>query len=350
MFETVYGFFLTLITLVTTILQCYVFYLIKYESPRKIGDYRFFLYMFTAFDLIFTTLLGFFLQPSIISNAAAKIEGLLKYVDVEVSVITVALIFYSGAVIIAYQTMSVIYRYSLLHGNKTFKNILMSNYSKVIFGVIIQILAALIGFFVYRMFLPKESISGYLNFFKNRGFLSADDGDVVDCFKSKEIGDWFAELISAFFVLLILITLKRNIKSLSHRAYKVHKQFALLLAVQVMVPFVFIFFPVVTGIFLMGAGRYVTSDSLDTGFVMLTSYGFFNSFFTLVFISSYRWHFYENFICPWLKFIFMCFGLSDKLPKRRQQEDAPPTSTDQHVPRNKIDVCGAGLHLVECLL
>lgn len=154
-----------------------------------------------------------------------------------------------------------IYRYSLLHGNKTFKNILMSNYSKVIFGVIIQILAALIGFFVYRMFLPKEvsvlkwilnktnltcfqSISGYLNFFKNRGFLSADDGDVVVVLNLRRLETGLvlitiaftfigAELISAFFVLLILITLKRNIKSLSHRAYKVHKQFALLLAVQV---------------------------------------------------------------------------------------------------------------------
>jgi hypothetical protein len=93
MFGSTYEILLTGISTFTVCLQLYLFYLVQRKSPRNMKGYRFFLNMFIFWDLIFSVLLGIFLQPSVVPPyAATTVQGVSKYFGKEAGMITVSLI------------------------------------------------------------------------------------------------------------------------------------------------------------------------------------------------------------------------------------------------------------------
>lgn len=121
-----------------------------------------------------------------------------------------------------------------------------------------------------------------------------------------------SETISITLFVRIIGILKTNMGSFSHNAYKVHRQFTILIGVQLLIPIVFVILPVTTCIVFIYMGRLISSLSIKIGFLMLSSYGFFNGLFTIVFVSNYRWHAYQ--VCAKsVKELVVTFRISSNL-------------------------------------
>jgi hypothetical protein len=111
----------------------------------------------------------------------------------------------------------------------------------------------------------------------------------------------FFEIFSFCLFYLIFNTLKQNSHIYSANTYSMHIQFTLMLAAQLLSPFVYVFLPVAIGIIYIICGMRPSEISIQIGLIGIIGYGLSNSLITVGFVSVYRTHFLNVFIFSWLK-------------------------------------------------
>lgn len=80
------------VTMWTLLIQAYVVYLILKKSPQNIKEYRYFLILFTSWDMVFNIVFGLFLQPLPLAPIlAASCRGISSFFNPQVCMITVSL-------------------------------------------------------------------------------------------------------------------------------------------------------------------------------------------------------------------------------------------------------------------
>jgi hypothetical protein len=123
--------------------------------------YRFFLNYFTIWDLCFTVILGFVLQPDPIGkNASVRLYGIASYLGPTIQMISVGFLIYITLNVLLSQLYCLIYRYSAVHDDKSFQQFFLSVKAKVVcivFGQLFSISLAILG---YHVFVKPEV--GYL--------------------------------------------------------------------------------------------------------------------------------------------------------------------------------------------
>lgn len=91
MYTTSYEFALLSVTLITVAIQFYVVFLVQWKSPKTMADYRYFLNLFTIWDLILSVMMGIFIQPMPITPlTACAIRGIATYFGAYASLIIVS--------------------------------------------------------------------------------------------------------------------------------------------------------------------------------------------------------------------------------------------------------------------
>jgi hypothetical protein len=121
------------------------------------------------------------------------------------------------------------------------------------------------------------------------------------------------ELLCILLLFLTLRTLKTNSGVFSTHTYKLHLQVDLnskllilaikltvLLGAELLIPFVFIFVPVVIAIVSIICGYIPTELEIQIGTLELIFYGMANCLLTIIFIQPFRTHFNKTFILFWL--------------------------------------------------
>jgi uncharacterized membrane protein len=90
MSSVVYSIYLHSITLLTVLLQSFVFYLVLKKSPRNMKHYRFYLNYFTFWDLMLAFFMGSVLQPESLGPLLVRPNGLVSMLEPKYQVIAVS--------------------------------------------------------------------------------------------------------------------------------------------------------------------------------------------------------------------------------------------------------------------
>jgi hypothetical protein len=121
-----------------------------------------------------------------------------------------------------------------------------------------------------------------------------------------------SEILCITLIYLILSILHANAALFSRNTYKLHFQFTVLLAVQLLTPFVFILLPITLCLIAALFDRYSPQFAGQMGFIMITLYGMANALFTILFVGPYRAHAYRKLVFPVLR---RFFKISVVIPK-----------------------------------
>lgn len=153
---TLYEIILHSITIITIIFQAYLFYLIRYKSPKSMQNYKFYLNYFTFWDLLFTILMGSFLQPEPTGFLMSfHIFGISSWIGPRAEIFTASAIFYTGFNLFLAQDYCLLFRYASLHG-KRLHDLFSSNKMKVLLFIVSQIIGLIIFFTFYSILIPPE--------------------------------------------------------------------------------------------------------------------------------------------------------------------------------------------------
>lgn len=75
-----YEMLLVFITVITLLLQCYVFFIVQFKSPLCMQSYRYYLNIVIIYDMLFSVFFGIILQPYPINlSVLVGIRGVAYY-------------------------------------------------------------------------------------------------------------------------------------------------------------------------------------------------------------------------------------------------------------------------------
>ncbi|KAI1709767.1 serpentine type 7TM GPCR chemoreceptor srh domain-containing protein [Ditylenchus destructor] len=303
--DQLYSVTLLTITIVSILLQCYVFFMIIRQSPTSMSSYRYFLCLISAWDLLFTILLGLGLHPKLMFPiSAGKVNGFFKPLGLPGAKIGLCLVVYSSVNVIASQAYCLIYRLTVVIPNKWIHEYSMKPISKVIMQIIWQALALAYGVNIYWILLSGEQLKNHIDgscaYFNitpptpGTPILAMNfDPDVkvnspIGYGKAIVIGFVAAEFLCFLMAYFIVRVLRKNARNFSKKTYLIQLQLTFLLIAQLASPIVFFLVPVVYALYAALAGNSLSLSTGDIGIIFLTLYALSNSLLTILFVTPYR--------------------------------------------------------------
>ncbi|KAI6198921.1 hypothetical protein M3Y96_00571800 [Aphelenchoides besseyi] len=367
MFSTNYEVLLFFLTVLTIILQIYVLFLTRYKLPKSMEHYRFFLYVFTLWDLVFTMSFGFVVAPYPLTPIfACDLRGIGGMFSYEIAQIALSLTFSFGANVIYSQFWCLCYRFVAVLPNKSYQQAFCNVKWKMIFFLCGQCLTILLGVGFFNT-LTDEKVRCFVDTIKPQVYfkstylvLSAHEMKRED--KRFEIHaravlielayPWTLqfllyvfilfvafEVVCAILVVVTLRTLNKTSASYSARTLKLQRQLLRVLVIQLACPIIFIFLPVIAPILATFLAIPVLSDlTVEIGLFMLALVGFINSLICLIFVGPYAQHTYLTFIKPLFSFTRGLQFVSKVCPTIQQQqstEPATPTAVKNAIASNE---------------
>ncbi|KAI6222263.1 hypothetical protein M3Y95_00966400 [Aphelenchoides besseyi] len=347
MFSTLFEYILCAITAVTVLLQFYVIFLVQNKSPRTMHEYRYFLNMFTIWDISFTVIMGFLFVPvPITPRVAATVRGFASYFGDVGARLTFAASMIAGSHVMLSQIHCLVYRFTSIQMDKKFHHMFMSLPSKTVLMVLNQLIALALGYGFYLTLMPVEEVKYRLaNWTYDRS--TVRDGDVaifldVDSTYTRRyfivlvVLFVVAEIACIILIVLILRVLKRNSKLFSRVTLRLNLQFCRLLIIQMATPAIVICGPVFCCIIAIFAEVESNTLITEAALAMITMYGPLNSIFTIFFVSPYRQYTYKLFILPWLRPLLFGLGLQRLLTNKRITMNKPSVTQTTVRPRHPI--------------
>ncbi|KAI6177858.1 hypothetical protein M3Y97_00953000 [Aphelenchoides bicaudatus] len=311
-----YAYVLEIMTAITFVFQIYLIYLINYKTPSSTTQYCYFLYLFVIADFTFTFLLDVGMAPDAVDGIfGSTMKALGKYLPPNGQRALISATVYMGGMVIMYQDYCLIYRFTVIFG-RSLHRYFMSRTSKIIFNLFWHSIGLGLGFLCYSSVMDEKTL--YIRIKEEEAdFQRINGGHFFIWFDFKS--NWtlafafimlfsflLSESISVGCVWVILRMLKKNSASYSKNTYRLHRQFTILLAVQLTLPVLLILLPVAIALVLGLLGVSLSNFSTQIGFAIFSSYAFLNSMLTIMFITPYREDFKDKIRLLYLDRIFCC--------------------------------------------
>ncbi|KAI6170920.1 hypothetical protein M3Y97_01104800 [Aphelenchoides bicaudatus] len=317
MFDGWHEISLFAITLITLLLQVYVIYMITFQTPNNMRDYLYFLLLLTVIDLLFTIVVGIYLQPSPLPFLAVQAKGVCSYFSEFACVVGASASLALGACTLMIQIYCLMYRCAVLFRTKRIYRLFVSIPAKVFFFTFGLSVAFGFGYFFYRSDYRRNEVPMHPTVemeYKNlTAILKPTDAllfiDIYDNYVMAYVATlgsclFLSEFVSLLMVIGILSFLRKNAALFSRVTYRLHVQFTILLAVQLTSPFVLIIIPAaIYVISLIVHHNDLNELYVKAGFNILTLYGFINGGCTLIFVGPYRKRAKQQLIDPILKLL-----------------------------------------------
>ncbi|KAI6198762.1 hypothetical protein M3Y96_00553800 [Aphelenchoides besseyi] len=351
MFSTKYEILLLLLTVLTLLLQIYIIFLTRYKLPKTMENYRFFLYVFTFWDLVFELTFGIVVVPFPLAPIfAADVRGVAGLLSFEFAKVAVSALITFGANVIQSQFWCLCYRFVAVLPNKSYQTWFCSAKCKLIFFLVGQCITVSLGFGFYQTMNTESETYRILGEHEYRREDKRFEirGRVILVEVTFLWTHNYLHIIGILFVLielacgvLVCITLKiLNKYAVSDRTFKLQIQLLKVLALQFVCPLIFIFIPVIALILVIFFETSILNDLTDQiGLFMLSLIGLINCILCLVFIGPYKNYTYSKFIKPFL--LLVCRGKcqNPKIYTVDQQQRAAalsPTVVNNSVPSNAL--------------
>ncbi|KAI6219046.1 hypothetical protein M3Y95_01125200 [Aphelenchoides besseyi] len=352
MFSTTYEILLLLLTILTVVLQIYIIFLTRYKLPKSMENYRFFLYVFTFWDLVFTFTFGILVVPYPLAPVlAADIRGVAGLLSFESAKVAVSALITLGANVIHSQFWCLCYRFVAVLPNKSYQQAFCSVKWKLFVILVSQCVTVSIGVGFYHTINTESEtyhvLSDHLWLREDKKFEIRGRAILIEIV-AFPWAQKYLYIVGILFVLtevacgvLVYVTMKiLNKYAASDRSFRLQRQLLKLLTLQISCPLIFIFLPVIAVILVIFFETRVLSDLTDQiGLFMLSLIGLINCILCLVFIGPYKQYTYSKFIKPFL--LLVCPGKRQNpkiytLDQRQQAAALSPTVVYNDVPSNAL--------------
>ncbi|KAH7696738.1 hypothetical protein AAVH_36188, partial [Aphelenchoides avenae] len=225
-----YDVTLSLLAVISVLSQIYVIWMVIKKSPKSMAEYRFFLCLYTAWDMLFTIVIGVLLHPSPLFPApSVYANGLSTLFGTSGVGVTLHVGFYAAANVVMDLDYCLLYRMVVIMEDKRPYQWFVSKMGYVMFwalGVLVSVCNHLEHFSDYPGvvdLIPRNAIVIYME-----KYLASTHWIMMGLFG----GLLVSELVSLGVVFMVLRTLRRNAGNFSKKTYRLHLQLTALLLLQ----------------------------------------------------------------------------------------------------------------------
>ncbi|KAH7714996.1 Protein SRN-1 [Aphelenchoides avenae] len=294
-----YDVTLSLLAVIPVLSQVYVIWMVIKKSPKSMAEYRFFLCLYTAWDMLFTIVIGVLLHPSPLFPApSVYANGLSTLFGTSGVDVTLHVGFYAAANVVMDLDYCLLYRMVVIMEDKRPYQWFVSKMGYVMFWALGVLVSVCVVFALSNCFLVQRN---HLEHFSDYpGVVDLIPRNAIVIYMEKRLASthWImmglfggllvSELVSLGVVFKVLRTLRRNAGNFSKKTYRLHLQLTALLLLQLSTPIIFVVFPLVVTIFSVVLETTLTQMHAKVGFLLLALYAPVNSLLVIVFVGPYR--------------------------------------------------------------
>ncbi|KAI1732360.1 serpentine type 7TM GPCR chemoreceptor srh domain-containing protein [Ditylenchus destructor] len=298
------------ITSLSILLQIYVIVLIAKVSPTSMKAYSWFLIQNTAWDLLFTIVVGFGLALDVPSPdvTGAFVKGLSRYFGKYGGNITMSVMIFCATGMLISLAECLIYRSMVVRSNEKILHFFLKRQNLIIVNIIALSIALSTAVVCYFSLTKPQDYSKFLLEFPwilenlrstSTSFVYFDAHSTFTQIFFMSVFALFAvyEIISFVAAWSILRILRENSMYFSAKTYTMHLQLTVLLFGQLLTPVICNVLPICIVLMGMLVGYKLDRWAIQLFILTLAIYAPANSLMTILFVTPYRRFTYATISC-----------------------------------------------------